>query len=304
MGEITIFNDSITKQGLQTLQEQAKDLPDIIKDKIDYALIYTHYQDARKLRIAINKKSEVLIKEKKLAFDITKSLIQDEEERILDIISPIESKLKCVRETWEESERIKAEVKASVEAERQKAEFNRQEIIRVWDEDHHENYDFDQRIIDVLARDKKDAELKARELKLEKTEAWFDAHEEKRELEKFDTQMEETECHKEVTKRIEHAVKQLDKEGIFPPKPEEKTLDDDESKPIEWVDYEGEFICSNCDFKFNGKGNMEFFEKAIALLHESRTIIMHVSNMKIPDYECIDSFLIDSERFLNKFNNN
>jgi len=152
MGEITIFKDSVTEDGLKIIQERQLLLPKIIENKQHFVLIYNEYQNARKLRIAINKKSVELIKEKKIAFDITKSLIQDEEKRILDIISPLETKLKTIRETWEESERIKTEKKSAEIAEKQKAEFIRQEILRVYDQAVIENAEFDQKIKDDNTR--------------------------------------------------------------------------------------------------------------------------------------------------------
>jgi len=159
-GKLTLFNDSITEQGLKEFRAKAESLPSEIEDKDGYVWIYKHYQDVRKLRIAIDKKLEELIKNAKSDFETKKEKIHAQSRLIYVVILPIGKKLKQIRETYESEEKQKAEEKARIEAEKQKAEFNRQEILRVWDQAELENQDFDQNIEEEIRRVDKDHEEK------------------------------------------------------------------------------------------------------------------------------------------------
>ena len=182
MGEITIFKDAITENALKEIKDKSKFFVKEIKNKSEFGIIYAHYQEIRKIRIAINKKSKELIKAAKSDFELQKQIIVSEEKRILDIISPIEGKLQNFRETWEESERLIAEKKAKEIAEKQKAEFGRQEIIRLWDQAHMENDAFDQKIADDLRREVESERLRVEAGKLKQREEELNAREKELEL--------------------------------------------------------------------------------------------------------------------------
>jgi len=254
--EVTIFNESITEKALKEFQEQADWVPKVIENKDDYNVVYAHYQESRKLRIAIKKKTEELVKSAKSSFDAEKRLILNEENKILSIITPIEARLKLTRQTWEESERLKAEKKASEIAEKQKAEFNRQEILRVWEQAHLENYDYVQKILADIERAKKDDELKEREIQINKREKELELIEKER-REELIKELTKISTEKRVEMGIptrEEFIKKfvpLDKQedpitGVLPAKPEENEPEESELNPFLDV-----VVCPNCDFKFN-----------------------------------------------------
>jgi len=265
MGEVAIFNDEITKQGLIEIVEKSKTLPAVITNKEEFELIYSHYQSIKNIRIAINKKTKELIKLHKFTFETHKSFTQNEETKVLNILSPIETKLKTIREIWEKKQKIKAEEKAAEIAERQKAEFNRQEIIRVYDQAHIENQEYDQKIFEDLEREKKDAELKQREAALKELAESLDQRDKELELQEKERieEVEENTAGPQISDIFPHhpiagvsakdaienfnantkaifkeSDEELSKQNILPSKPEDETE-------------EFEFICPNCDFKFN-----------------------------------------------------
>jgi len=182
MGEITIFKAEVTEKWLQEIKEKSKLFLKEIKTKPEFRIIYAHFQDLRKLRIEINKTSVELVKAEKLVFEADKNIIQLEERRILNIILPIENKLKILREEWEESERLIAKKKAAEIAEKQESEYNRQEIIRVCEQAYLENAEFDQKIIDDLAREVEDERLRVEAGKLKQKEEELNAREKELEL--------------------------------------------------------------------------------------------------------------------------
>jgi len=182
MGEVTIFNDEITKASLQEFQEKASTLPDVIHTKAEFEIIKRHHIDAKNLRVAIAFRVADLIAIEKATFENEKLSIINKQDKILSIITPIEAKLKQTRETYEASEKLKAEEKAQKIALEQKAEFMRQEVLRVYEIAHIEHAEFEQKILDDLERGKKDAELKAEAEKLKQLKEELDQREAELEL--------------------------------------------------------------------------------------------------------------------------
>jgi len=237
--ELTIFNESITEAALQEFQEQASKLPDTITDKSGYVLIKRHHIDAKNLRVAIGHRVDDLIGAAKEIFTNEKQFIINKQDDILGIITPIEAKLKQTRETYESSEKLKKEEAAHEIAERQKAEFERQEILRVWETAHIENSDYDQRKLDDLGRKKKDDELKQREEELERKEKAMEERQNKMLEEQFVKTAKENapilskqldkdlnELAKEQEKQVIEDIDEYKKEepAVFPDKPGNGTM--------------------------------------------------------------------------------
>ena len=270
MGEITIFKDAITEKALQEIQDKLKFLPEVIKSKTEFNIIYANYQEVRKIRIAINKKAKELISSKRGDFELEKQLIIGAELKIVNILSEVEDKLKLTRETWEESERLITEKKAEEIAEKQKAEFNRQEILRVYDQAHIDNDDFDQKIIDDLAREKEAKRLRVEAEKLKQKEEELKQREKELELQEKEKREEDQRIARGVRQKIgsiaeptAKAALELAKVGVTLGDPE---VEEDGIMPMvdligqrrkEEINQENddcsefEFICPSCDFKFN-----------------------------------------------------
>lgn len=184
--ELIIQPDDFSANALNAIQQKGAFHPDVITDKKQFQPVYDDYQFVRKFRIAIEKKSKELITIEKKSFESFKKIYNDEEKRILAIIKPIETKLLDTRTAWEERQKEIAKKKACDLAAEQQAEFNRCEIIRVWDSAHGMNIDFDWRKAEDAA---KDYALK-----------WYEAHEENAE---FDARKEDEVDYTELTQHIE-----------------------------------------------------------------------------------------------------
>lgn len=247
MGEITIFKDAITENVLQEIQDKIKFLPGIIKNKSEFNIIYANYQEVRKIRIAINKKAKELISSKRSTFELEKQLVIGAELKIVNILSEVEDKLKLTRETWEESERIKKEKKAAEIAEKQKAEFNRQEILRVWETAVLENAAFNLKVFADLAREKESERLEGEAEKLKQREEELNAREKELELQEKEkiSDAKTVASGKEKKPFIDGfgIITELGEIPIIKRKDEVDQEDDDCS--------EFDFTCPSCDFKFN-----------------------------------------------------
>lgn len=223
--ELIQFGNDVSKQALEELKAHVAELPKVIVNKIDFDVIYTNYQSVRKLRIAVGKKAELLIKVEKLKLTTETKVIKEKEKEILNIISPIESDLFKLRNEWEEKEKLAAQVKAAEIAKEQQIEFQRQakirtdqEIEEVLDFAHEMNVSHDKEIQDKIDFEKRQIELKKQELELEKREAWIDAHEEN------EAREEESLIKEETTEEFIIAAACIEKD----PHPEQEEIPDSE----------------------------------------------------------------------------
>lgn len=191
MNNLIKFDDSVSAQALTDLQEHVKLLPAVITTEKEFKTIYENYQNVRRLRIAVGKQSEELVKSFKTTFEIAKKEIQGKESAVLKILTPIEFELKSTRQLWEDKVTAEAEEKAAELAAQQEKEFNRADIIRKWDQAHLENQAHDQKILDDIERERKDEELKAETERLKKEKEEFEA----KQLE-FKKQVDEFEAYK------------------------------------------------------------------------------------------------------------
>jgi len=178
---ITLFESSVSATALTDIQEHVKLLPEVITNKAEFDTIYKNYQNVRKLRIALDKDSKEKVKIAKGAFTDLKNRIQGEEQRILNILEPIEARLLGRRHAWETKQKEIAEKKAIDLAAEQEKEFNRQQIIRDYDGAWEDNLAFDQKIIDDAervktyeAQAKTEARLNEERLKFEQEKLLFE----------------------------------------------------------------------------------------------------------------------------------
>lgn len=210
------FDPEVTPEALAILQEQAKTFPVKIENEKQYKEIYDNHQKVKKIRFAVDKKKDELIKTEKKHFESNKLKILEEQRIIMLVLTPIETQLLETRTEWEEEkERIKQE-KAEVEAEKQRLEFERQQLIRDEIEAWKMNEEFDRLKKEDEARRVEDARLKKEK---EKSEV------EKQQLEKakiaFEQEKAEFEAKKlkeisEVEKPTKEAKTELDNPDIKP----------------------------------------------------------------------------------------
>jgi hypothetical protein len=172
--EIIHFEPVITIDALNLIQEQAKKFPAAVNNKKEYDEVYGHHQKIKKLRIAVDKKSDDLVKHEKLKFEKAKETILLEEIRILGILKPIEESLHDTRLSWElEQARIKKE-KSEAIAKKQREEIERQQKIKDEIEAHEENARFDQRRKEEAERQAEKERLEAENKRLKEERESFE----------------------------------------------------------------------------------------------------------------------------------
>ena len=154
--EIIQFKDEITKEVIEQIQE----LPEEITSEKEFSEIYEAYQLVRKLRLAVDKKAVKLIGIEKANFESLKELISQEKFKILNILTPIETKLLSSRKEWEDKKAQIAKEKAEAIAKKQQAEFERQQKIKDEIEAWGLNEQFDQQRREDEAREAENQRLK------------------------------------------------------------------------------------------------------------------------------------------------
>ena len=292
------FDDSVSAQALTDLQEHVKLLPAVITTEKEFKTIYDNYQNVRRLRIAVGKQSEGLIKSFKKTFELGKKEIQTKESAVLTTLAPIEEKLKSTREAWEVKKKEIAESEAAELAAEQEKEFIRVDIIKNWDLAHAENQAHDQKILDDIERARKDEELKAsadeleiQRLKFEQekidferskervgfSQAWDEAHEDAKainEEEKEVMSAYEDSFADEEAEPTKEGKKVLEKEGV-------KIGGQEEGQPVHVT---LEVICPECGNPIN-LGSDTDAERYFNLLKRDDW-----SNLENEDHECIECF--------------
>lgn len=171
---LIIFEENLTAAGLEQISAEAKTWPATAKTKEEYDLIYSEHQRFKRLRLAVTKKKDELTKSEKQKFEAEKNRISRDYDFVMGILAPLEKRLADSRQEWDDRKKRELEEKARIEAEKQKEEFERQQLIRDHAQAIMENVAFDEekRRVEKLAKEEAERKAKADErerlLRLEK----------------------------------------------------------------------------------------------------------------------------------------
>ena len=130
-GGLIIFEENMTAAGLEKIQAEALNWPKVAETKQQYDQIYSDHQRFKRLRLAVTKKKTELTKTEKQKFESEKTRINVDYDFVMSVLAPLEKQLADSRQEWGNRIKAEAEEKAKIEADRQKAEWERQENIRL-----------------------------------------------------------------------------------------------------------------------------------------------------------------------------
>jgi hypothetical protein len=128
--DLIIFEENLTAEGLELILEESKTWPVVAHTPDQYKIVYDEHQRFKRLSLAIRKRAKEYDNEAKKIFTERKDKINNDMEFVLGIINPLITRLGDSRQRYDdETEAYKIQA-AMIEAERQEAEFKRQELIR------------------------------------------------------------------------------------------------------------------------------------------------------------------------------
>jgi hypothetical protein len=127
---LIIFEENLTADGLDAIIEESKTWPTVAHTPDQYKIVYDEHQRFKRLSLAIRKRAKEYHEEAKSIFTDRKEKIDNDMKFVLGKINPLILKLGNSRQRYDdETEAYKIQA-AMIEAERQEAEFKRQELIR------------------------------------------------------------------------------------------------------------------------------------------------------------------------------
>jgi hypothetical protein len=161
--DLSIFVENLTEKQLEVIQAEINTLPEVT-DKKTYDLTFSMHQVVKKIRQLTKKSVTTKIKTWKAEFAKKKEDLEKDQAKFMEVLEPMEKQLSDAREWWDMLvEAYKMNI-AFDQAKADQLEQERQQLIRDEFEAHDMNALHDQKV----EQDKKDAELKAEQDRLDR----------------------------------------------------------------------------------------------------------------------------------------
>lgn len=143
---LTIFEETLTEDGLAVIKSQAANLPAIARNETDYDTVYEFSTRLKRLSVAVRKKEKTIQKDLKTDFTTRKLKISKDLDYVTGIITPLIDMTITSRDYMESWIEARKEQKAKMLAETATREQNRIHIFSVYDQAHAENIERDNEI--------------------------------------------------------------------------------------------------------------------------------------------------------------